>query len=236
MLQCRDTSLLVREISLGESLAHRLNRASEQGIQVCFSVNLTIAASECCDLTSNETAESSRFSVQSRLSSWKRGRAALKTLLLRSGLLADTSTIALPHQNFSLTHSADLAFAANVTMHGIRAVKHLGTGVDFEARREVNPRSARFFLQQSELDWIERRSKLKKNFHLLRLWTIKEALFKADMSNRSAPRFPGQYELTNPAALCGTAFHPALPGIRFLYATAVLNEGLVSVAVALGGN
>lgn len=236
MLQLSETSLLADTAFLEESLADALNKAAKHEMASLFFVDLSIAASECFELTSTEAAEGSRFTDPSRLSSWRRGRAALKLLLQRLGLPADTSTIALPHRNFSLTHSADLAVAARVRMQCGNALKLIGTGVDFEAHRQVNPRSARFFLQQSELNWLGQCSEVQKNSQLLRLWTVKEAIFKADITNRSASRLPGEYELTEPAAVCGKAVHPALPGIRFFYASTALNEGPLSMAVAVEGN
>jgi len=140
-----------------------------------------------------------------RRADWLRGRAALK--LLFDGL--DTSTVAFPHPSLSLTHAAGLAVAARCD--GGQA----GLGVDFEGRRRIDPRAARFYLRDHEKG------------DLLRLWTVKEALFKATPDNAGGTLL--DYEVAESHALGGTATDRA--GRRFRYASGRLRQGWLTIAV-----
>ena len=143
-----------------------------------------------------------------RRDDWLRGRAALKLLL---GPAADTSTMAFPNRCLSLTHSAGLAVAARCDDQG----GQVGLGVDFEDRRTVDPRAARFYLRDHETG------------DLLRLWTVKEALFKATPDNDDDTLL--DYEVADPGALAGTATGRA--GRRFRYASAPLRQGWLTIVV-----
>jgi phosphopantetheinyl transferase len=77
----------------------------------------------------------------------------------------------MPHPRLSLSHSGDLAVAV-----GLREAYAAGVGVDLERDRDVPPRAARFFLSESEDRPADQRL-------LLELWTVKEAVFKADLDN-----------------------------------------------------
>lgn len=147
---------------------------------------------------------------------WLRGRAALKALVP-----GDTSTLAFPHPRLSLTHSAGTAVAV------ASPAPVAGIGVDFEPwRASVRPAMARFFLRLSEQDAA------RTPRSLVRLWTIKEALFKADPDNHQCVLL--DFELSDPAARCGTATGPSGRVLR--YATADVVLGSLAVAVTMGGD
>lgn len=205
-----DSMQMFKAVRLAERLAEKLNAAVEKKPAAHFSVNLVMVDEE-----SSETA--------------------LKALLRRrSAKRNDCGQLKLPHSNLSITHSGNRTLGVDIRTNQDDC-DLVGTGIDYEVARKVNPRTARFFLQPSELNWLEKTNKSHRNFHLLRLWTIKEALFKSDITNKVCSRFLGQYETDNPQELSGTAHHPALPDIRFFYATTDLDDGLVSLAVAVRG-
>jgi len=142
-----------------------------------------------------------------RRGDWLRGRAALKLLL---GLV-DTSTVVFPHRALSLTHAAGLAVAARCG----DGAGQVGLGVDFEGWRPMDPRAARFYLRDGEQG------------DLLRLWTVKEALFKATPDNHRATLL--DYEVTDPAARAGTATDRTGRGFR--YSSTCLRQGWLTIAV-----
>lgn len=166
-------------------------------------------------LSAAERARVERFPTEARRRDWLVGRAALKALL---GPGADTAGLAFPHPRLSLTHAGGRAFA--VTTEGPAA----GVGVDYEPRRSwVDPRTARFFLGPAE------RAAATTADALLRLWTVKEALFKATPGNAGAVL--GDYALDRPGAPGGTARGPG--GALLRYATTPAAGGVLAVAVCL---
>ncbi len=112
-----------------------------------------------------------------------------------------------------------------------RAGRVRGVGVDVEPLRMVHPDAARFFLTRAERAWIRRQEPARHSHHLLRLWTIKEALFKADPENHTT--MLGDYALRDPGASRGRAIltqrgrHLALH-----YIVIRLSAGWLSVATA----
>jgi len=158
------------------------------------------------DLTPGELAQ---VPEGLRRTDWLRGRAALKLLL---GQESDTSTVTFPHRSLSLTHAAGWAVAAGCDADD---GGHIGLGVDFEGGRRVDPRAARFFLRPHERG------------DLLRLWTVKEALFKATPDNGGAMLL--DYEVADANALAGTASDRS--GRRFRYTSAPLRQGWLTIAV-----
>ncbi len=137
---------------------------------------------------------------------WLLGRAALKQLL--DG--ADTCRLSFPHRCLSLTHAAGVAVAA-------RCRDAAGVGVDYEGWRTVDPRAVRFFLQDHE----------RHGADLLRMWTVKEALFKATPHNDGAVFL--DYAVADPTALAGTATDGT--GRTFRYVSGRLPHGWLTVAV-----
>jgi 4'-phosphopantetheinyl transferase EntD len=125
------------------------------------------AASEPAErLTAAEQATLAGFKAERRRDSWLRGRAALKALLGE----IDTSALRFPHPELSLTHTEDVAVAVACEGAG-------GVGIDLELR-PPSERAARRFLSAAEFEaaggpdgW-------------LRMWTVKEARFKADLRNQ----------------------------------------------------
>jgi hypothetical protein len=146
-----------------------------------------------------------------RRQDWLLGRAALKQVV-EGG---DTSLVRFPHRCLSLTHSAGIAVAARAD--GGQA----GVGVDYEGPHDTDPRIAPLFLVGRERDAAAGPD------DLLRLWTVKEALFKATPDNLGATFL--DYEVAEPAALIGEAEDRA--GRRLRYVSGGFGGGWLSVAV-----
>jgi len=161
-------------------------------------LRLVAAAEPATELAPGEQAAFEKLKAAPRRQSWLRGRTALKALLGD----VDTSHLRFPHPELSLTHTEDVAVA--VSCPGAA-----GVGVDLETRTP-SERAARRFLSPGEFaqapgpdDW-------------LRLWTVKEALFKADLRNKG--RVVTQYALDDP---------------RFRHASIRVFGGWLTVAVAV---
>jgi hypothetical protein len=174
-------------------------------------------------LASGERVRYASLGHPARRTEWLRGRAALKILLRRQGHTEDTSLLHFPHPRLSLTHSAGLALAVSSPDPSLQ-----GLGIDFEAHRPVKPGTERFFLTEAERNRLGQSSEAD----LLRLWTVKEALFKADPDNgRDGGRHLFSYSLSGSLrAPHGEALGPD-PVNRFRYFTLETPEGFLSVAV-----
>lgn len=153
-----------------------------------------------------------------------RGRAALKACLGALGLNTDTSVLHMPHRNLSLTHAADVAVAAYTAAGHVE-----GVGVDYEPHGPVAGRLARFFLTDREL--TSHIDEQQHGDHLLRLWTVKEALFKATHDNDQLT--VRDYECHEVWNWQGSASLLPRAGLRFRYVTVAAMGGYLSVAVAV---
>jgi acyl carrier protein len=116
--------------------------------------------------------------------------------------------------------------------HGVSVVAAaIGTratiGVDLEENRPADPRAGRFFLQPAELAWLD--TAPARNDEHLRLWTVKEALFKADPGNDET--MLRSYAVAVPAARAGYARRA--PDAVFGYGSARLGERHLAVAACL---
>ncbi|MFY9268947.1 MAG: 4'-phosphopantetheinyl transferase superfamily protein [Candidatus Manganitrophaceae bacterium] len=191
-------------------------------------ISLEIAASERgVDLRQLSPREQIRYrSLEGlpRRESWLKGRSALKRLLLRLGEEDDTSEVIFPHGRFSLTHSGRYAVAVGTDSDRLR-----GIGVDLEVGRSPHPESARFFLTPEERDWINRQRESDRPGHLLRLWTAKESLFKADPGNDETAL--SDYRMKDPGAWGGTAFVRHRRDVEMRYASSPCGEGWISIAI-----
>lgn len=172
-------------------------------------------------LSKGELDELTRFTAEARRDSWLKGRAALKRLSSSIGLGDDTSALQFPHPKLSLTHSDAWAIAI-----GLDSKKIDGLGVDLEIRSIPKPEGARKYLNPSELVWLRRMDELEHPRLLHRLWTVKEAIFKADPENKG--KTLKDYALADPGFVAGKARRgPRL----FHYASFEVPEGFLSVAV-----
>lgn len=196
------------------------------GMEIAFAVARDPLPRE--SLSPAESARLDGFGLPGRREDWLRGRAALKRLLARLGLPADTSLLAFPHARLSLTHSAGVAVAA--ALPGSPAAA--GIGVDYEARRAMKAGTERFFLAPPERE--RARAAALRDRDLLRLWTVKEALFKADPLNRSGGgRYLSGYVVEGPLeAAEGRARGPGPDALEFGFASWDAGDGFLSVALS----
>ncbi|HVE45376.1 MAG TPA: 4'-phosphopantetheinyl transferase superfamily protein [Acidimicrobiales bacterium] len=99
-----------------------------------------------------------------------------------------------------------------------------GIGIDYEPwRKDVDLRTSRFFLRPPE------QAHATDARGLLRLWTVKEALFKATPDNADATLLA--YEISDPAGASGCARGPRGEQIR--YVSLDLDGGVLAVAACL---
>ena len=172
-------------------------------------------------LTPGEAADLANLTAPARRESWLLGRAALKRLGAATGLGEDTSAFRFPHARMSLTHSESWAVAI-----GSMSPKLHGIGVDLEIKSIPKAETARHFLNPSELVWLRRMEETDHPRLLHRLWTVKEAIFKADPENQG--RTLRDYALADPGFVAGRARR----GSRlFYYASFEVPTGFLSVAV-----
>ena len=190
--------------------------AAEAALSAGLGVRITLRAATVPltveELSPGERAAWERLPGEGpRRRDWLLGRAVLKPLV--DG--ADTAGVAFPHRTLSLSHSGPMAVAVSVDGDGG------GAGVDLETRAEADPRAARFFLHEDE--------QTASPHDVLRLWTVKEALFKATPDN--ADRRLLDYRVTDPSAATGTATDVA--GRTFRYASGLLDRCRLTVALCL---
>jgi 4'-phosphopantetheinyl transferase EntD len=178
-------------------------------------------------LSAGEAKRMRTLLTEERREGWRRGRTALKRVLERLGRPSDTAALSFPHPHLSLTHAGPLAVA--VAAEDDRP-ELLGVGVDLERDRMPRPTAARFFLSASERTFVCAQPEGERPSHLLRLWTVKEALFKADPDNADAALY--EYELEDPSRLEGRA-KKRLGKSHFSYVTSGGAHGTLSVAVCL---
>ena len=161
------------------------------------------------------------FESSLRRETWLRGRSALKLVLSRLGEDTDTSPILFPTPRYSLSHCAHAAVAVGLP----EGTPVEGIGVDIELHRMPPEQSARFFLTDRESSWIS--GIQEKDIHLVRLWTVKEALFKADPGN--AGHTMAGYGLDDPSLHTGRALSPRQAALD--YASLLIPGGVLSIAV-----
>jgi len=155
------------------------------------------------DLSDAEKLRLAEMKHPLKRESWLRGRFALKNIVaeledLSDWQTIDTMQIRMPNANYSLSHSGD--FAASVF-----SAAGKGIGVDLEMERIVKSGSTKFFLASHEKDWTMTLSEgPEQNDQILRLWTVKEALFKSDLQNEG--KTVSRYVLDEPPVLSGSAF------------------------------
>jgi acyl carrier protein len=151
-------------------------------------------------------------------------RRALRLLTAIVGSIAGNEASSA---STSLSHAQGISVAAAVI--GPAA----SIGVDLEENRRADPRTGRFFLREHELAWLDAagNDEHARNDEHVRLWTVKEALFKADPGN--AGTVLRSYALADPGSRAGYARRG--PDVRFSYGSTRLGERHLSVAACLTG-
>jgi len=204
-----------------------LARAIENELHIPLTVAISSEAVVIDRLTPRERVQLGKLPATPRRLSWLKGRSALKRLLASLGQEEETSGISFPNPAFSLTHSGDFAVALGTT-----STRLMGLGVDFEVYRPVRSEAGRFFLVEPEQGWVMSLDAAVRTKALLRLWTIKEALFKSDP--RNFERWFSDYQIESPGSATGLAFVPSEETREFRYSCFEVEEGFLSVAVLPG--
>jgi phosphopantetheinyl transferase len=147
----------------------------------CLSAPLVIMRSDTSfAATELNRAESRHFAElrhERRRLDWLRGRNALKQLLVTLNCNDDTTELRFPNRRVSLTHAGGAAYAVGTSPGCV------GIGIDYEPLRDINTRIARWFLNEDELAWLMNEPRQAHREEIIRLWTIKEAAFKAHPDN-----------------------------------------------------
>jgi hypothetical protein len=131
--------------------------------------------------------------VPLRIGVAERGPDAL-ALALRAADRTSDAALSWPCPFASLTHSRAIAIAIAVPPD-VRAV---GIGIDLEHERPVKPGMARLICGEHERAWLAALPAERQGAEVLRLWTAKEALYKADPGQGDA--IVAEYTLANPGA------------------------------------
>lgn len=202
-----------------------IDRAMTAALGIPLKVAITQEAVDVADMTPGESFFFNQVATTPRLDSWLKGRAALKRLLAYLGEDQDTSALVFPHRRFSLSHTGEYAVALGSQGLGLE-----GTGIDLELNRIIRPEAARFFLTNHEQRWVTRLPRPAQSVNLLRLWTVKEALFKADPFN-GATGLP-DYVLEDPGHDTGNAIRKAEKPLHMRYVSFQLEQGFLSIAIA----
>lgn len=150
-----------------------------------------------------------------RLLERKSARLALQEVLIELGEgPRDVENLKFPQRCLSISHSTGVAVACGVADRSpVR-----GMGIDVERARTVSARLGRFFLRDEEASALGSVS----NEEVLRLWTVKEAIFKADPQNKD--RVLRHYRVNDLRQGSGPAMHVD-SGAGFYFASVPLVDG-----------
>jgi 4'-phosphopantetheinyl transferase EntD len=121
------------------------------------------------------------------------GRAALAAALRAAGRDPEASP-PWPCRFASLSHSRGVAVAVVLDA---AAPGRAGLGVDLELDRVLRPGLAAVFCDARELAWLDAGPADLRDAETLRLWTAKEALYKADAAQGDA--IVAEYRVAVPA-------------------------------------
>lgn len=166
------------------------------GLDLLFRAASAPAAAPALSSAEEEHFEALRDTT--RATSWLLGRAVLKNLHSEVDGCADIDELSFPNPRFSLSHSADVALAVAEPSGCL-----LGIGVDLEVDTRIQQEAGRFFLTEREHQWLESQAREHRPHHLLRLWCIKEAVFKANPDN--AGKTLADHEIRDPGYAAGKA-------------------------------
>lgn len=214
---------------VGPGLDHRVSAA----LGVPVRVTGATAPLDPSALTAAEAREWQAAPPGRRRDDWLLGRAALRPLVALLGLGSDAAGLAFPHPRLSLAHAGGVAVAAGLAptserrpddhhgrdgggRHGDCTHPVLGVGVDLEpVDPAVDPRLGRVFLDADEQAWVAGRPEPEQADEVLRLWTVKEAAYKATPANTDVT--VAAFHLADPGAGVGTVAGPLPAGAVVTY-------------------
>ena len=169
-------------------------------------------------LDSTDQQRLASFTTVERKNQWLRGRRALSAVAEANNFESPLSSLNPPCSGFSLTHNGKISVAA-----GIGASQ--GIGVDFESWRQLETAMLRWFLTATEQQQLT----VPSNFTRLRLWTVKEALFKASAENQDL--LLTDLEVYQVTAMTGRARNCTRANSSLHYTSFMLRQGLLSIAI-----
>ena len=191
-------------------LKHRLNK----------SIRLASARAPLPEnaLDSTDRQRLASFTTIERKNQWLRGRSALSAIAEALDIEPRLSELHPPCPGISLTHNGKISVAAGIgTAQGI--------GIDFESWHQIEPAMLRWFLTEMEQHQLA----VPSNFTRLRLWTVKEALFKASSENQSL--LLTDFEVNQPTTMTGHARNCTRANSSLRYTSFMLRQGLLSIAI-----
>lgn len=151
------------------------------------------------------------------------GPDALRDALAAAGRATD-SVAGWPCRFASLSHVGDVAIAVALPVNENAA----GLGVDLELDRPVRRGLARLICDAREQAWLDDVSPDLRDAELLRLWTAKEALYKADPAQGDA--IVADYALVTPSASVGPGTKLGDPAPATVISIRIA-DGALSVAI-----
>ncbi len=150
-------------------------------------------------------------------------RQSLTQLLKRnkSGDRTRAKSMIFPMRTLSLCHSDNKGFSAQAIDKKIK-----GIGIDFEPNHTLNPKHMALYTSKRE-------QRLSKPSSATRLWTVKEAMHKANHQNHKIG-WLSAYQLKTPNQWSGRAYL-SKPGSHKQYRYSSLNTfgGVLTLAIAI---
>ncbi|QBY02950.1 4'-phosphopantetheinyl transferase superfamily protein [Thalassotalea sp. HSM 43] len=176
------------------------------------------------DLYPGEIAQLQQKSTAAARHQWCVSRRALKQVMTKmSGIHnPDTSSLVFPNSIFSLSHSSKMSVACC-------ALDAKGVGIDFEPWHSVSQNSWRWFLTANEVKQMQSLCIPKQWRQSIRLWSIKEALYKATPSRYQTAFI--DYLLRPACNHTGVAIHKKWQTLQFQYRHYDLQDGALALAV-----
>lgn len=151
-------------------------------------------------------------------------RRAVKQIRRWLGMRSTDAGLRGAQPDHSITHAGNSLFALAVKATGIA-----GVGIDFEPWRALDQRHQRLMLTARESAALGNASARD----LLRIWTVKEACYKADVDGQQ--RWVIAYVLDRPLQQTGTARVCVGRAVhRFRYLSMEVPGGMLSVAFKMG--
>lgn len=172
-------------------------------------------------LSDAESLNGEAMASEKRRAEYLLGRSALKAVLARLGLNADTAAVRWPSTFCSLSHSHGHAVA--VGLPGGQ-----GVGIDLQLRKSPPFAMAERILTGDTVAYWDGLPEPERAAALQRFWTVNEAVYKACPAPQ--PAYFRHYRMHAPAAMDGEV---SIDGTdyRFRVHTAALPEGFVSLAL-----
>ncbi|MDJ0625595.1 MAG: 4'-phosphopantetheinyl transferase superfamily protein [Candidatus Caenarcaniphilales bacterium] len=136
------------------------------------------------ELTDSERKQLEKIRNEKKKLDWLKARKSLKNVLNSLGLSQDTSNIIFPSSRFSLSHSGGYAVAIGIQENCLIMDDPIkGIGIDLELSRTPKRGIEKYFLSPKEIDWLNSGDIDSQAKNRVRLWTVKEAVYKACPKN-----------------------------------------------------